>query len=101
MAIAVGTYAMSVGGVIAPVSTAAMAWAFTTGFLVNTAGELTMTRVDALHLAVLMLAGLAGAASRRRSTTLRRTVRRRTAPRRTPILLRRLHGARTHRSEAS
>ncbi|TYB50950.1 hypothetical protein FXF51_54820 [Nonomuraea sp. PA05] len=45
---------------LAALCAAAMAWCFTTGFLVNTAGELTFRREDLVRLGVFIVVAVAG-----------------------------------------
>ncbi|GAB1821016.1 hypothetical protein [Herbidospora sp. RD11066] len=49
---------------VAAGATACVAWLLMTGFLVNGMGELTFARADWLRLALLVVAGLVGAALR-------------------------------------
>ncbi|MCC5575643.1 hypothetical protein IMZ11_08305 [Microtetraspora sp. AC03309] len=92
MAAAVGAFALWAGNPAAALATAATAWFFTTGFLVNGAGELTFSRDDVIRLGAFVATGLAGLGcdrlrqvhgSRRRA---RRLMRARADPRRRPVL---------------
>jgi hypothetical protein len=61
MAVAVCGYGAGTAHIVSALTTAGFAWLFTTGFLINTAGELALTGVaDLQRLAVLALAALAG-----------------------------------------
>lgn len=60
MAVVAGAFAAWSRSPLAASATALMVWCFTTGFLVNTAGELTFTRSDVLRLGVFAAAAFAG-----------------------------------------
>lgn len=60
MAAAVGAYALWSRSALAGLATGVMAWFFTTGFLVNGAGELSFGGADLLRLGILMAPGLLG-----------------------------------------
>ncbi|MFE3451295.1 hypothetical protein ACFXJ8_20460 [Nonomuraea sp. NPDC059194] len=60
MAAVAGTFAIWSRSPLAAAATALMTWLFTTGFLVNAAGELTFTRSDLVRLGVFGTAALVG-----------------------------------------
>ncbi|MFF5209184.1 hypothetical protein [Streptosporangium sp. NPDC000396] len=94
MTVVAGAFAVWSRNLLASSVTALMVWLFTTGFLVNTAGELTLNRPDALRLGVFAAAALLGHVSgslRTRLRRKRRLMRARSHPRRPPVLLGRLH----------
>ncbi|WP_248963203.1 hypothetical protein [Sphaerisporangium perillae] len=102
MAIVIGVFATTVRNLAGALATAALAWLFVTGFLVNTDGELTFARPeDVARFGVLVGAALAGTACRalrdlyRRSRRTRGPARVRDSMRRPPVLAGRLHGRNT------
>ncbi|MEU7899808.1 hypothetical protein AB0B45_44040 [Nonomuraea sp. NPDC049152] len=60
MLVAVVAFATWARSFTAAMATAAMAWMFTTGFLVNGTAELTITGTDAWRLAAFAAVGLVG-----------------------------------------
>lgn len=60
MALAVGAYAAWSRSLLAASATALMGWLFTTGFLVNGLGELSLTAPDLLRLGMFGGVALAG-----------------------------------------
>ncbi|MFI6600263.1 hypothetical protein ACIBHX_28800 [Nonomuraea sp. NPDC050536] len=87
MALVVGVYAMSVRDVVGAPVTAVMAWMFTTGFLVNSEGTVTLSRADLLRLGLFLAAGLVGCLLSIRPARARHPMRHRPAP----VLSRHLH----------
>lgn len=68
VALAVCAYSAWARSPIAALTTAFIAWFFTTGFLVNTLGQLTVDGRDAIHLGALAAGALAGTLLRPRPT---------------------------------
>ncbi|ETK30527.1 hypothetical protein [Microbispora sp. ATCC PTA-5024] len=100
MVLVTGAFAAVARRPAAGAATAVIGWMLTTGFLVNGAGELTMSRADAARLAAFGAAGLGGAVlgllpglvrSRRRARAARARWRARREARRAPVLAGRLH----------
>ncbi|MFD1936815.1 hypothetical protein ACFSKW_35635 [Nonomuraea mangrovi] len=77
MAAVAGAYAAWSRSPLAASATVLMVWCFTTGFLVNTAGELTLTRPDMLRFGVFAAAAFAGSMVARSLVTLSTAARRR------------------------
>ncbi|MFB9964848.1 hypothetical protein [Sinosporangium siamense] len=63
MVLTVGMFAATGVSALAALATGVIAWLFTTGFLVNTAGELSLSASDALRLVALVCIAAAGAAA--------------------------------------
>jgi hypothetical protein len=96
MVLVTGAFAAWARRPAAGLATAAMGWLLTTGFLVNTAGELSMSRADDVRMAAFAAAALAGIAWAQardlmRSARSRRRMRARGRAHRPPVLARRLH----------
>ncbi|MFC4114496.1 hypothetical protein [Nonomuraea zeae] len=75
MGAVVAAYALWSRSVLAGLATGVMAWCFTTGFLVNAAGELTFTPGDLVRLTAFLALGLGGGVPRAARARRRRTSR--------------------------